>query len=283
MKKIIKRIEIKLKSLVNKTKFRQELKSIFTESGQEMPITPLLESTNEIIAKYQDKSAMLKSKDESIKIEVLQVKGDQALAVWAKLRTAVVEIKAWPVILTGHLREVLSSREVGELILKASSLDAHNWLNQQKAEFLNGVEYLDKPSLINTHPLNSFSTHIDVIGSVIKPKSRVLIGLIPTINSWEVPAYFGFGGWNTNPQPEVHISLLKYWKKLYDAEIVSLSHDTLELYVNRPPTDWNECLELSKMHFLYCDDRVADKGADETFQSLSSQLCNGKVWHFWWD
>lgn len=260
-------------------KAAQELENLHTARGQEMPTTQLTESASEIIAKYEDKSVMLISADESIKITVLRVKGEQALAVWAKLRTAVDEIKSWPVIIEKQ-KAPNSKNIVDELISKAFLIDTEQWLNQKKKNSENDLTSFDKPSSKKSNPFNEFSAHIDIMKNKFKPE--VLIALVPTIHPWEVPAYFGFGGGNENPQPEEHVAFLKHWKDLYGAEIVSLSSwDTMELYVNHPPIDSKECLALAKTHFLYCSDRVS-QGA-ETLQNLAGQLCNGKAWYFWWD
>jgi hypothetical protein len=45
----------------------------------------------------------------------------------------------------------------------------------------------------------------------------IAIGLVPTREPWEVPAFLGFGGWNEAPPPEAQCAVQKFWQKLYGA------------------------------------------------------------------
>jgi hypothetical protein len=96
-----------------------------------------------------------------------------------------------------------------------------------------------------------------------------------------VPALLGFGGWNSSPAPEEHVALLKYWNEKYGADIITVTNDTIECTVSRPPATREQALELAREQFIYCSDIVYQ--GTETLSALAASLQRGKTWFFWWD
>lgn len=115
----------------------------------------------------------------------------------------------------------------------------------------------------------------------LKPLKAVHIALVPTRNSWEVPAYLKFGGWNDCPNPEEHVAVLKHWREQYGAQVVGMTHDLVELGVTRPPVERMAALMLALEHYAYCYDLV-DQGT-ESISELAATLLDASVWYFWWD
>src|SRR5439155_9001674 len=82
------------------------------------------------------------------------------------------------------------------------------------------------------------------------------LALAPSKTSWQVPAFLRFGNWNACPSPKEHVSIMKRWKELYGAELVGISHDTVEMQVARPPMDRASAMKLAEEQFAYCEDLV---------------------------
>jgi len=114
-----------------------------------------------------------------------------------------------------------------------------------------------------------------------EPYPQIVIGLVPTTTSWQLPAYLRFGDYNACPNPAEHASVLKRWEEQYGAEVVSMTHDTIELRVAHPPTTRERAIALAYEQFAYCPD-VVDQGVGSV-EVLAATLLNGGIWFFWWD
>ncbi|BAZ14953.1 hypothetical protein NIES4071_68230 [Calothrix sp. NIES-4071] len=110
---------------------------------------------------------------------------------------------------------------------------------------------------------------------------EVVIALVPTTASWQVPAFLKFGNWNDCPQSEVHVALMKHWYELYGAEVVGISNDVVEMQVKNPPKDMAESLHLALEQYIYCYD-IVNQGV-QTLKNLATALLESKIWYFWWD
>lgn len=99
--------------------------------------------------------------------------------------------------------------------------------------------------------------------------------------SWQVPAYFRYGGWNECPEAEAQCAIWKYWEEKYGAKIVGVTHDVIEAYVENPPQTQEDAMQLAMEQYLYCAD-IVDQGV-ETVPNLAATLFKQQVWFFWWD
>ena len=224
--------------------------------------------------------------------------GDEAIALWRKLRAMVPLTKFWPVLLGSEKQasnrvgtEPLTNESVAETIKYASTIVAAEYFlarrKERLQEFVQYNEGEDPESFFakdgdwsdDLAPSNTFSTPFDI--RTKKPLDRVIFALVPTIHSWEVPAYLFTGGWNACPEASIHCAVAKYWFEKYGAEIMSATHDVLEMSVMRPPTSRNDAIALARQQYDYCED-IVDQGT-ETILGLASVLYYGKAWFFWWD
>lgn len=114
-----------------------------------------------------------------------------------------------------------------------------------------------------------------------KPKSEVLIGLIPTVRSWEAPAFHKFGSWNKCPAPEVHVAIGREWAERFGARLIVNTADAIEYEVESPVGSREEAMEVAALQFRYCNDIVL-QGA-ETLENLAASLLGARYWFFWWD
>lgn len=133
------------------------------------------------------------------------------------------------------------------------------------------------------------SSHLDdpfvsYVGSKLDPDGSAplfYLGLVPTPLSWQVPAFLKIGNWNEYPQVQEHVALHKYWHEKYGAEVVTITHDIIEMQVARPPLDREGALHLATEQFSYCADIVAQ--GTNTISELAAGLLGANVWFFWWD
>jgi hypothetical protein len=81
--------------------------------------------------------------------------------------------------------------------------------------------------------------------------------------------------------PEEHLAVLRHWSRLYGAEPVGVTRDTVECAATRPPATRDAALALGHEHYAYAPD-IVDQGT-ETIDALAAGLLGGTAWYFWWD
>jgi hypothetical protein len=128
-------------------------------------------------------------------------------------------------------------------------------------------------------PNTKFRSVHDVLSG--KPLKNVIVSLWPTSEGSEVPALMRYGGWNSCSMLHVQVALLRRWKSEYDAELVVIVGDVVELRVGKPPKTDAAAMELAREQYIYCDDIVTQ--GTITLERLAESLKNGTVWYFWWD
>lgn len=166
-----------------------------------------------------------------------------------------------------------------ELVEKSIQIDPIAWLLQKQEldrEYYD-IETGEWPT--DVYPINSLSSYFDVRTG--QPYSEAIVTILPCTESWQAPCYLCFGSWNGIPEPEEHAALLRYWCKKYEATVVSMTQDTIELIVKRPPNTKSDAMKLAKQHYIYCNDRV-DQGSG-SLEALALNLLDAPVWYFWWD
>ena len=104
---------------------------------------------------------------------------------------------------------------------------------------------------------------------------------IPVKNPWEVVAWMPMGGWNECPLAEDMMAVAKYWYEQYGAVIATVSHDTLEFYVQNPVEDSEKAMKLAKEMYGFCPDCV-EQGVGNIAE-LYAGIRKSKMWFFWWD
>jgi hypothetical protein len=244
--------------------------------------------------------------------------GSRALDLSQQLRALSVEIGYWPVILGNEkeTRRVLEAadaedgRPYREILAEAGGQTAEQWLSdrvaEQKAQTERYRSILEKkygtaraeqmlreleeeqaavheseeewPEHAN--PITRFTIPFERVG-MGPPKAEVAIALFPTNQGWEVPAHLNLGGWNDCPDAVGHVVMMKAWSERFGAELVGVNGDTIEMWVNRPPSTREDALRLAEQQFLYCED-IVTQGV-QTIPALASGLLGNNIWFFWWD
>lgn len=234
----------------------------------------------------------------------VETTGVRALAEWQRLRD---EGKGWPVIVGDDeqleaIAEQFSIDDPAVFPLPAGSGVAYPPL-RSAAEILAAAGRVKLPGDLRAifdeehgedeeweppvgewpAPGTSAGAGLTVASDLLSgaPFARVHILLLPTGDGAEVPAYLRWGGWNACPPPEIHVALLRDWKRRYGAELVGINRDTINLRVSRRPATRDEALALAREQYLYCEDIVV-QGVG-TFAALGATLMEGDWWFFWWD
>jgi Domain of unknown function (DUF4253) len=109
---------------------------------------------------------------------------------------------------------------------------------------------------------------------------EVALVRVPTPNSWEIPAYFLFGGWNFIATPEQMVAVAKYWHERWGAEICGICQESLEFRVARKPTGHKEAVALLHEHYLFCSEMELD---EDGLEEMAADLRVMDYWFFWWD
>lgn len=220
----------------------------------------------------------------SLPVEYVRVHGRDALRERDALRS---RPGITPVILGAPedmalIQDILADPgpSAAEVIEEARSIDVEKWLQEQAAS--EDAESQPPPA---EWPSGSASASIDLTvpkdALTRRPKKVVLIGLFPTANSWEAPAYLRYGGWNECPEPAVQVAFHKRWHERYGSVIACMSGDVIECIVERPPRTREAAMALAREQFLYCPD-IVHQGV-ESMEALAALLLDGKTWYFWWD
>lgn len=216
---------------------------------------------------------------------VSTVNGAEAEAEWERLKHAGKSEGFTPVILgtpgeIARILETMSFNEetVEEILQKAESISAEEWLKTKTGEMEDDE---DVESQGGEDPIAP--SHLTVPFEVLtgRPHEEVVIARIPTLNSWEIPAYLKAGGWNECPLPEEQVAISKYWHHKYGAQLACLSGDIVEYVVSNPPEEKHAADELAREQYAYCGD-IVWQGV-ESIANLSKTLLGSKYWYFWWD
>ena len=221
----------------------------------------------------------------------LEVPGAEVVARWSALRNIFDQTAHWPVVLGGadelaRHKQALAGKHTtdqGQILADARARNGETWLRGRLDQF-HQVHAAQLDDLHAEWPADV--EHEDTFSIPIDPgtaqiRATCYLGLVPASASWQVPALLRFGDWNSCPPPAVHVSVLARWERMYAAEIVGMTRDTLELTVGNPPTEPGEALDLAYEQLGYCEDIVLQ--GTLTLERLAATLLDGRVWFFWWD
>ncbi len=235
---------------------------------------------------------------EAIPFEIVSVPGNDALATLDRLRAAgrgspVIIGGAGDIAMTAHRqRSLLRGKDKPARVLARAARLKHpddflRLQKQAKAQFQAAFGRLqtgdpghaplgDWPAGEPT-PVVGPSVARDLLGEAL---DRCHVAMIPTSDGTEAPAHLGFGGASGRPAGEFYVAALRSWRDRFGAELVSLSPDTMECRVARPPATRDAALALAREQYAICPEEV-----DQGYGSLSmfaAHLLNASWWHLSW-
>ena len=174
-----------------------------------------------------------------------------------------------------------SVQQYRDKILYGKLPDAQQWFTEMLTEMKeNYGEYWDEITADTGNTGGKIDRLSGFVDFGTKRASEVIIVKIPTDNPWEVFAWLPFGGWNECPEPEVMISVGKYWYEKFGAVPAVISHDVLE-FAAMPVRDRSAAIGLALEQYAFCND-IIDQGFQEP-SVLADTLTKSSVWYFWWD
>ncbi len=214
------------------------------------------------------------------------VNGIQAEAELESLMRAGKSEGFSPVILgnpeeLARITDTISFNEssVPDILSRAETINVEEWFRTKTVEYEEDGQ-LDEEE---TESEPSSNDHLTVPFEILsgKPHEKVYIARIPTVRSWEIPAYLKAGGWNDCPEAEVQVAISRHWHLNYGAELACMSGDVAEYLVADPPTHKESADDLAREQYLYCGD-IVWQGV-RSVSNLSKILVRSRYWYFWWD
>ena len=174
-----------------------------------------------------------------------------------------------------------SVQQYRDKMLAGELPDAQQWFTETLTEMKeNYGEYWDEITADTGNTGGKIDRLSGFVDFGTKRASEVIIAKIPTEKPWEVFAWLPFGGWNECPEPEVMISVGKYWYEKFGAVPAVISHDVLE-FAAMPVRDRSAAIGLALEQYAFCND-IIDQGFQE-LSVLADTLTKSSVWYFWWD
>lgn len=214
--------------------------------------------------------------------------GSQAVAEFAKKR-AEAKARGQLAIMVGSSQDwerleenaELNPPDIAAILRDVANFSVPAWFAEKKQGYFESPD--DEAEVVGewegAGDQGSPSLHLDILTR--KPKAEVIIATVPVAQSWQIPAAFGYGGWNACPDALEQCAVARYWAERYDAEIIGISGDVIEWEVRRPPTTPEAAMELAWEQFLFCDD-IVHQGMG-TIGALAGTLIKSPYWYFWWD
>jgi hypothetical protein len=217
--------------------------------------------------------------------QVLATTPKRAISLWRQLREISDVTNSYPVIL-GDVQEM------------GYHLEHWQYVTSAPLDYLKRAQFRDPKQIFNEwgSSLFAYERTEDGLRELWPDKIRpytfdmlhlnlkaelVYIGLFETRESWKIPAYLLFGGWNATPFPDEHACIHKYWHTIYETEIVAMTSNTIVCQVGKPVDTREAALDLAREQMAYCSDLVT-QGVG-TLEALASRLMNSAYWYFWWD
>jgi hypothetical protein len=200
------------------------------------------------------------------------VRASEALRWWLDIRQA-ADQTGWMPVLLGAPEEW---RDNGESIIhegddelaRADEIDAAELLHDKAAEA--GEPSRGVPILPRRGD-SDFATPQEPHG---------LLGLVATDAGWKIPAMFPWkGSTNWELYGAEHAAVLRGWNRRFEAELVAMTYDVVELYVPHPPNA-EEALAIAGEAYAYCPD-LLDSGVP-TLEDLAEHMIRSKAWYFRW-
>jgi hypothetical protein len=233
--------------------------------------------------KGADVAAAAQLADLGLPFEAVLVPGKNALETRRLLKqrgdiTPVIMGKSDDLRLVSDLlRE--STESVESIMSQAAQVDVDSWMRSKIESDPENyrVETEEWPVKPSGQP--GLSVHLEVLSR--RSKKNVIVGLIPTTEAWQAPAYLRYGDWNDCPPAAIHVAMHKRWSEKYGSVIACMTDDIVECVVNRPPSTREEALALALEQFVYCPD-IVHQGVGSVGM-LAASLLDCRTWYFWWD
>ena len=217
-------------------------------------------------------------------IELITVAGVDAVAHWKQLREQYDSTGKYPVLL-GSRRDYdawckrrVDSSSNAEILAEARTVAFPDWfLERRNAELDPSPADRDMWPSEPPEPID-IAAHLEPESGL--PRAEALVGLVPCASPPELFGQLPWGGWSDCPWPAEHAAVMRYWLDKYGAEVVSITQDTIECHVARPPRDRDAAIRLAKEQMAYCESIT--EGGTLCAATIAAGLLTSHTWYFWW-
>lgn len=217
----------------------------------------------------------------------LIVPGERAVECWKQLRAAVDRTGHWPFIIgdpelygfdrPDESRQILDAARKVDLVAFEKHQAARYDLKEEESKAASDASpWPATPQVIDSMFLMTIT--YDHKLKTLRPIEKCLIGLAPTVDSTELPAYLLDAGFD--PPPSDQIAMLRRWNERYGIEVVELGHCRMTLHVRNPPQTEIDSAKLAGEQFLFCNDSVYHTG---TLRDLAIRVWKSPMWDFQWE
>ena len=89
-----------------------------------------------------------------------------------------------------------------------------------------------------------------------------------------------FGDFHDSPRADHHVAILRYWRRLWGAELIACTPSSLTLVVRHTAPSWSDAFALASEHVAYCPQLTLDQPA--AIKARAEVLRTEHLWHFDW-
>jgi len=203
----------------------------------------------------------------------------------ARFSPLVITPNSWRLPRLTHQEWINAARLILKDLRSAEEFFAEQYhgMSPEQQEMLDGLSSLDAdPGDAPAERTGYMSTVLDTTTIPAGFHEEVAILRVPTAQSWKIPAFIVYGGWNAAPSPADMLAVGRHWHAKYGANICAIGRGSLEFRVDRPPSHVQDALDLLRESLLFCPEVDMVWSLDAARES-AIKLQTIKYWTFWWD
>ena len=239
--------------------------------------------------------------------------GERAVSLWQLLRQQATGLQGWPVIIGAESEVAYMTDRANEVDVQKclASVPTGSPVSARREATLAKLQAMLRSYQTLGIPVPDFFN--DLIARCSAPKSDAMPSPPPDMVDWclpeasrpetiwsayaapddplescvlavvhdaapaDVPAYIGFGGFNSCPPPNVHVAFLRDWQRRFGAVPAAVTHDVIELFVPRPIATAADAWTVACEHGEYCGEDTAIDA------ERALRIWQSPYWYFWWD
>ncbi|MBA2719549.1 MAG: DUF4253 domain-containing protein [Chloroflexi bacterium] len=211
---------------------------------------------------------------------------DGIAQTWARLAEAFAQTGLWPLIVDDEGSAAMDERLSSYALTTsrgAAQILSEGWdesMPSDEEEFdADAYAPLGKrfPGLAPATPGERPTTIAHLLGEVTG-----YLGLVAVERPADVPgAIWWQGPANYDLHPADQTTILRSWEDRFDAYLVGLGADTMELAVARPPLGRASAVRIAAEHMAFCPDNIW-QGVGSV-REYADDILRAEQWAFWWD
>jgi hypothetical protein len=203
---------------------------------------------------------------------------ERVFSVWKRLADAHPQTGLWPVLITGERLDLGSydprweDRVAGDHEARlAGRWTEHLSYDEELRELMGPFPGVAAPGVTPADdPLEHVFATVEVDS----------LGLVLVRRPADVLAAIGWMGAVNSFKPTELVPYLRSWEERFDARLVALGFDTVQLAVGRPPSGEQAVRAAAELYLFNPD--VVDQGVG-SIEALAEEMVQTPHWGFWWD